>query len=275
MTLTSNVYGWTQLAEREKIAWTPAWGMAQAKKAGLDGWEHSFGSEDEVAPVLEAAGEHGLEMRSAYIGGKLHEPETADAHIERVVAIAARLLPAGVKMILINPDPIRWGGPEIKSDDQLLFQAEKLQKLGERLAAEGSTLLYHSHDPEMRAGAREFHHMLLATDPEIVRLCLDVHWVYRGAGNSQVALFDIIKLYATRIDELHLRQSRDHVWSETVGEGDIDFAALAQRLADNGVKAHLVLEHAYEEGTEITLDPVEAHRRSREFLEPLFAPIAA
>ena len=61
----------------------------------------------------------------------------------------------------------------------------------------------------------------LGTDPEHVTLCLDAHWICRGAGNSAVALFDVVKLYGPRVTELHLRQSVDNVWTEALSEGDI------------------------------------------------------
>jgi len=79
----------------------------------------------------------------------------------------------------------------------------------------GLTLSYHNHDIELRNAAREFHHMMVGTDPAYVTLCLDAHWIYRGAGNSAVALFDVLKLYGPRITELHLRQSKDNIWTET------------------------------------------------------------
>ena len=78
----------------------------------------------------------------------------------------------------------------------------------ERLQAMSMTLAYHNHDMEMRCSAREFHHMMLGTDPELVTLCLDAHWIYRGSEDSSVALFDIVKLYVKRISEFHIRQKR-------------------------------------------------------------------
>lgn len=274
MTLASNVYGWTQLAERQGRPFTPAWAMGEAKAAGLTGWEHAFETADEVAAIAAAATAAGLRMPSAYVGGALHDPARAEGEIARMVGIVRRLAAAGTRTIITNPDPIRWGGPENKSDTELVVQGRMLQRLGEAVAALGGHLLYHSHAPEMRAGAREFHHMLLATDPAAVGLCLDVHWVWRGAERSQVALFDIVALYASRIGELHLRQSRDDVWTETVGDGDIDYAALGRHLATCGIKAQLVLEHVYEDGTPATLGNVEAHRMSREYLAPRLADIA-
>jgi inosose dehydratase len=111
----------------------------------------------------------------------------------------------------------------------------------------------------------------LGTDPKLLSLCLDAHWVYRGAGNSQLALLDVVKLYGSRIIEVHLRQSTENVWAETFGEGDIDYRAVASQLIRIGVKPHLVLEVAVEEGTPKTLDPVEAHRQSSEYARKVFA----
>ena len=136
-------------------------------------------------------------------------------------------------------------------------------------------LAYHNHDIELRNAAREFHHMMLATDPKNVSLCLDAHWVYRGSGNSAVALFDVLKLYGPRISELHLRQSQGGVWTETMCDGDIDYRAWPGHLLDIGVQPHLVLEQAPEKGTPKTMDAVESHRRSGEYVGQVFAGFAA
>jgi inosose dehydratase len=148
--------------------------------------------------------------------------------VVRVAGEAAALL--DTQVAVVNPTPIRWGQPLDKSDGELATQARALQTLAERLAVHGVRLAYHTHDAEMRHAAREFHHMLLATDPAVVGLCLDAHWIYRGAGNSQVALFDIVQLYGSRVVSLHLRQSRNGVWTETLDEADgadLDYARLA------------------------------------------------
>jgi len=116
--------------------------------------------------------------------------------------------------------------------------------------------------------------MMLATDPDNVTLCLDAHWIYRGAGNSQVALFDVVKLYGPRISELHLRQSSGGVWTEAFSDGDIDYRRLAKELVALGVKPHLVLEQAVEKDSPNTLGAVEAHRQGRRYAEEVFAAFA-
>jgi inosose dehydratase len=113
--------------------------------------------------------------------------------------------------------------------------------------------------------------MLTATDPANVKFCLDAHWVFRGCGDSQVALFDAVEHYGSRIVELHLRQSRGGIWTEVfTGEGDIDYARLGAWLTRRGLKPHLVLEQAVEGGSPKTLDAVTAHRQGLEQVRRLF-----
>jgi inosose dehydratase len=187
-----------------------------------------------------------------------------------VLAIAKEAKKIGIEILVTNPTPIRWGGPENKSDEQLKTQALALNVLGKELRSIGLTLAYHNHDAEMRESAREFHHMLAGTESNNVKLCLDAHWIYRGSGNSQVALFDIVELYADRIVELHLRQSHDGIWSEVFEDGDIDYARLANTLKQKGIQPHVVLEQAVEEGTPQTMNTVEAMNKSLRKVEKLF-----
>jgi inosose dehydratase len=226
---------------------------------------------EQMTPLLK---KHGLEMRSLYVNSTLHDAGQADKSIEEVVAAAEKAKSVGTRIIVTNPSPLRWGGPENKTDDQLKTQAAAMNKLGGRLRQMGLTLAYHNHDIELRNAAREFHHMMVGTDPANVTLCLDAHWVYRGAGNSQVALFDVLELYGPRVSELHLRQSQDGVWTEVFGPGDIDYERLAGHLLKIGVKPLLVLEQAVENGSPNTMKAVEAFRRSTQYTRQLFAGFA-
>lgn len=89
-----------------------------------------------------------------------------------------------------------------------------------------------------------------------------------------VALFDVLKLYGRRISELHLRQSADNVSTETLRAGDVDYPRLAGHLLRIGVKPHLVIEQAPEQGTPKTVDAVESHRRSHAYARRVFAGFA-
>jgi inosose dehydratase len=273
MFIATNVYGWTQLARAAGRDYDRASAMADAKAAGLTGWEDAFRSPDDAVPVAADAAAAGLTMRSAYVFGAFHDETLARKSTDTALAICDALLPHGVTRFISNPDPLPGGA--LKTDAQLRIQARALETLGRAFRARGAELLYHTHAPEMRAAAREFHHMLAATDPAAVSLCLDIHWVYRGAGNSMVALEDIIRLYAPRISELHLRQSKNGIWDETFGDGDIDLGTVATMLSDRGAKPLLTLEHAYEDGTPHTMNPVAAHAASVATITRLFGAIAA
>ncbi len=268
-----NSYSWQVFFQREGRDFNQSLdeGLGEVAASGLDGYEPGVGGAaeiDRLAPLLK---KHGLQMRSLYVNSVLHESDRAEASIADILTVARKAKTVGTTIIVTNPSPLQWGGPANKNDAQLRTQAKALNELGAKLRDLGLTLAYHNHDMELREAAREFHHMMLATDPKNVTLCLDAHWVYRGAGNSQVALFDIVKLYGARVSELHLRQSHDQVWAETFGSGDIDYPALVEALAAHKVRPHLVLEQAVEQGTPKTLSSVEASRRSTQYVRTLFA----
>ncbi|MEM9657525.1 MAG: sugar phosphate isomerase/epimerase, partial [Planctomycetota bacterium] len=227
--IATNTYPWMTFARRAEQSFEIHSDelLADIASAGIAGYEPIIESVDEFDGLDRRLGQHGLEMRSIYVNSALHEPSLAKESVARVSEIAAAAHELGTRIVVTNPSPIRWGGPENKSDAQLRTQAQALDRLGARLRDLGLSLAYHNHDAELRQGGREFHHMLTATDPEHVRLCLDSHWVFRGCGDSEVALFDALTHYWNRIVELHLRQSADGVWTEVYAmEGDIDYTLL-------------------------------------------------
>ncbi|MGK0186357.1 MAG: inosose dehydratase [Verrucomicrobiales bacterium] len=263
--IATNVYPWTTFYKRRNRQWSDEVdaGLAEVAQTGIQGFEPIGNSAKQVRELGPLLKKHQLEMRSIYVNSTLHDSAVASTSMDTVIdtAIAAKEL--GTRIIVTNPSPIRWGGTENKNDAQLREQARNLDKLGAKLRSEGLTLAYHNHDAELRAGGREFHHMLTATDPDKVKLCLDSHWIYRGCGDSQVALFDSVQHYHSRIVELHLRQSTDGIWNEifTVN-GDIDYNRLFKQLSEWKLAPHIVLEQAVEAKSPNTLTAVEAHQQS-------------
>jgi len=271
-----NQYSWSVFYQREKKDFNASLdaGFADVAASGIDGFEPGVGGLAQIEPMIPLLGKHGLEMRSLYVNSTLHDAAGAEKSIEEVLAAAAKAKTAGTRIIVTNPSPIQWGGASDKTDEQLKVQAEALNTLGAKLRAMGLILAYHNHDMELRNAAREFHHMMVGTDPQNVTLCLDAHWVYRGSGNSQVALFDVVKLYGSRVTELHLRQSQNGVWTETFGPGDIDYPRLADSLLELGVKPLLVLEQAIENDSPNTTKPVEAFKKSTAYVRQIFSAFA-
>jgi inosose dehydratase len=270
--VSCNQYSWITFYARDGRDWGADLNVSLGEFAstGIKAYEPAFNNAAEVKKLLPYLKKYDLVMPSVYVNSTLHNAEEGAKSIASVLEIADALKPANTKIIVTNPNPLKWGGDQNKSDAELTEQAKNLDKLGAELKKKGITLAYHTHDVELRAAAREFHHMLLATKPENVSLCLDVHWVYRGSGNSQVALFDIVKLYGKRIVELHIRQSKGGIWQETFSEGDIDYVRLAKSLNDLNVKPHLVLEQCLEKTSPKTINAVQAHMIDLKYVSAVF-----
>ncbi len=275
MPVSCNVYTWFTFFNREGKDWYADLdeSLQTYAQSGLTAIEPSFYEAAEVATWAPLLRKYQLAMPSIYVGSVLHRPGDAENSMRAFLEIADAVRPMGTKIIVTNPDPIQWGGPENKNDSELTLQARNLDILGAELRKKRMVLAYHNHDIELRAGAREFHHMLASTHPGNVKFCFDVHWVYRGCGNSQVAVFDVLKLYGDRVAELHIRQSVEGTWSETFGDGDLDYARFANALKDLKTRPHLVLEQCLEEKSPNTVSAAEATRASRIYLEKIFKPV--
>lgn len=262
---------WAIYFRREEKRFDMDEALAGAAAAGLTAFEPIINSPSQLSSIATRMKEKGLALRSLYVEGTLHDEALAEECFQKLTAIAPAAKMAGTKIILVRPNPLSNGREVPKSDDQLTIQARQLDRLGGLLKDHGLQLAWPNHDIELMHSAREFHHMMTGTDPVRVGLCLDVQWAHRGTGNSQVALFDLVRLYRQRLVELHLRQTRDGVFTEAFGEGDIDYPRLRKLLKDvDGPQLHLVLDQAPEKGTPKTMSPVEAHRAGREYITQLF-----
>ena len=270
--ISCNQYSWYTFYNRENRDWFSDLdtSLADYASSGLTAFEPAINNAGEVTKLLPLLKKHNLSMPSLYTGTSLHKADEAQQSIQSVMAIADAAHEAGTNIIVTNPNPIEWGSNKNKSDAELVEQAANLDKLGAALKRKGITLAYHMHDVELRMAARELHHMLQATNPQHVSLCLDVHWVYRGSGNSQVALFDIVNLYGKRIAELHIRQSKGGIWQETFGEGDIDYRRLVKVLTSLNIRPHLVLEQCLESKSPNTINAVAAHQQDLIYAKDVF-----
>jgi inosose dehydratase len=206
--------------------------------------------------------EKGLRPVCLYSGARLHEAGKSREVVEKLLSAAAVCQKAGFTLIDCNPDPI---GRQ-KTEEELKTQASALNALGAGLSKISIRLGIHNHTPEMADHAREFHYNLDQTDPKLVGLCYDVHWVYRGG----IQPADCLKQYGPRIVSWHLRQSRDGIWWEDLDTGDIDYEAVARYAKEHLLTAPLSVELALEKGTKITGSVVDNHRRSREFVRRVF-----
>ena len=239
--------------------------LDELKGVGVDGIEPGVGSAVDAENVGKRLVDSGMEMRSVYTGGNLHDPTVAEQNIARILALGEKVKSFGTSIITINPD-----AKSGKTDAELILQSKNLDILGAGLQKIGVSLAFHYHTSELEFGGREFHHVMCGTDPKNVALCFEQHWSYRGCGNSAVAMFDHLKLYGDRSVTAHIRQSINNVWSETYGDGDIDNVRLAAGFKKLSKMPHIVLEQAAEGATPKTLTAVEVFRQSVEYIHKVF-----
>ena len=262
--ISCNQYTWFTFFRRAGKEWSADldYSLGEFAKSGIEALEPSFEKPTDVERMAPLLKKYGILVPSFYVNSTLHDAGVAQQSLDTVLAIAKATQGIGAKMVVTNPSPTNWNDGRVKNAAELVEQAKNLDYLGAELRKMNLTLAYHTHDMEMKAGAREFHHMMLNTDPANVTFCMDVHWIFRGSENSELAVFDVLKLYGSRITELHIRQSKDGVWLETFQPtGDIDYNRLAVELKKRKITPHLVIEQCLEKGSPDNLTVVEAHQR--------------
>lgn len=231
------------------------------REAGAESFEPFLPDSDTDRESLAAGLEqNGLTMPSTYRNVRLHEHGVEAAFDELVSSARWAKDRLGTTILTVNAEPVAWGKPLDKTDAQLRLQAKALRALCGTLAAEGITVAYHAHDAEFRQGAREFHAMLTQTP---VSLCFDPHWVFRGCGNSQVAVETVLALYGSRLSALHLRQSDKGVFTESFhATGDLGYTEIAAFVRAHCPELPIYVEQGWEAGTPELLPRVEVDRRS-------------
>jgi len=260
----SNIYGWSQYAERDKRKLDIGEVISALRDAGYDYLESwmNLDQPEENARFAEQLKAKGLQPVSLYTGARLHEADKAAQVVSRILTAAKTCQQAGFQVISCNPDPI---GRE-KTDEELKTQVSALSDLGAGLVKLGMRIGVHHHMPEMANHAREFHYNFKHTKPEDVGFCYDVHWVWKGG----VPPSDALREYGDRVVTWHLRQSRDGIWWETLDTGDVDYAWVAQYAREHQLPRRFSVELALEGGTKVTRTVAENHRLSREYVRKVF-----
>ena len=256
----SQHYGWHFLTERiDEVAA----GLAQAGYAYFEGLLDPLEGEGDWASRWQIALErHGVQLAGAYVHALLHDASIQAQTIETVVARARLLRPMGAEFVNANPQPIAAR----KTDEMLATQAQGFALLGAELRKEGLRLLVHHHLPELAENGRELRHLLDHTDPKDLGLTVDADWMCRGGQDVKAW----IREFASRLEIVELRSSHKGIWGETLGDGEPDCQELAHTLTEVSFDGWLMVELAREEGTPHTLNLVQAHAHSLEYVREIF-----
>jgi sugar phosphate isomerase/epimerase len=253
---------WVYAATQPKYDLTPVLPriFADMQYAGIEGLElmhTALRPADAVERIGELSQRYHLPIIGTSFEGAMWDRTRHQAVMNDAELIIPRLAKLGGRTLGT------WVGhaPQKKTTGQLEAQAELLRKLIPLCEQHGIALNLHNHTYEV---VDDLHDLkgTLARIPD-VKLGPDLNWLVRG-GVDPVAF---LRQYGRQIVFLHLRdQKKDGRWSEAMGEGDMDYPAIAQALREIKFQGHAVIELAHEGDFKPTRPLRESLKMSREFV---------
>jgi sugar phosphate isomerase/epimerase len=155
-------------------------------------------------------------------------------------------------------DPGSRASRDAMTLDDWRWNAEQLNRIGERMNRAGIRFAYHNHTAEFRSenGTVFYDELLRATDPEKVTMEMDCGWVVVG-GKKPV---DYLTRYPMRFSMLHVKDfkisgpiiSSEPPPSAELGRGSIDYRPIFEAAKKTNI------QHAFVEQEDYDMPTMEA-----------------
>ena len=209
---------------------------------------------------------HGLALAALHTGGVFYVEETACGEtLPNLEIIAAFAQAIGCRNVLISP-AAKPGAA--KTDAELAAQNEMLQEACRLFTAHGARCYHHTHGPELADDFREMRR-ILELDPAQISLAYDIANAARVIGPA--AAVEFIDTFRSRIGYVHYKDCRqDGVLVEAIGDGVIDWQAVARSLTSTNYSGWVVVEiepgHGMEARRSVKEDAALSRQRIRETL---------
>jgi len=155
-----------------------------------------------------------------------------------------------------------WIAPEQRTMDNFKIMSEKLNVIGEQITNAGLGFAYHNHGFEFidHNGETGFDIILSETDPELVKLQLDMYWVMHSSNTTPK---ELIKNQPGRFVMWHIKDmdkiTRDYT---ELGNGSIDYATIMPDPIDSGLEFYYI-----EQGGNFTRNPMRSIADSAEYFK--------
>jgi sugar phosphate isomerase/epimerase len=234
--------------------------FADLSYAGIEAvelMERALRHDDAVERIGELSQKYKLPVLGTSFEGDMWNRAAHTAILEDAERVVARLAKLGGRTFGTSVGK----SPNPKTPEQLDAQAEMLRKITALCAGHGIVLNLHNHTYEVENNEHDLKGTL-ARVPD-AKLGPDLNWLLR-AGVDPV---DFIKRYGARIIFLHLRDQRaDGKWSEALGEGNMDYAAIGRELQKVNFSGDAVIELAHERDFKLTRPLGESWKMSRDFV---------
>ncbi|MGK5642678.1 sugar phosphate isomerase/epimerase family protein [Streptomyces sp. URMC 126] len=175
------------------------------------------------ARLRDETARRGLSVSAGTVFTALHRgPAVWDATWEQVSRVAALARDTGARHLVVIPSfwrddrtAERLEDPELTPEQWRLLAAGTERLAREVRDAYGLEIVVHPHADTHIDTEEHVARFLDATDPELVRLCLDTgHYAYCGGDSVR-----LIETYGERIGYLHLKQVDPDVLADVVARG--------------------------------------------------------
>ncbi len=190
------------------------------------------------AEVGALIAEHGLTLAALHTGGNFYTDDVArEQTLPNLQIIAAFAQAMGCKSVLISPGAKRG---EPKTDAELATQNEHLRAACALFGDHGAHCFHHTHGPELEDDFREMRR-ILELDASHISLAYDIANAARVIGPAGAV--DFIDTFRSRIGYVHYKDCRpDGVLVEAIGDGAIDWQAVARSLNGSDYRGWVVVE---------------------------------
>jgi inosose dehydratase len=247
---------WERTVDRDDLI-PPDRMLAAVRELGYTGIElgppgYLGDTPDAVAGLLA---EYGLELAGAFAPLRIADADGfADdlAFLDATVEILAGNGSTGPLVLAADENEVRLavaGRPDARaatalSPDELRRAAERVELAARRALDRGVVATFHPHTATYIESAEEVAALLDATDPDVVKLCLDTGHALVGGSDPA----DLVRATRERIAHLHLKDvdpnvlarvrsgelTAEQAWEQGLfcpfGEGAVDFAAVLGAL---------------------------------------------
>jgi len=253
--------GWGPQLPRERVLDE----MARAGYVGteLGPWGYLPTDAGELKALLDA---RGLQMAAAFVPVDLRSEGRLGEELGRVKATASLIAALGAGRIVIadGGDPMRYeiaGRIELTREkgltsEQWAYFGRSLNEIAKVCRDMGLIVTFHSHGGTYVENPDEIARLADATDPDLVRLCLDTGHIAFGGGDP----VELFRTYRDRIGHVHLKDIRLGLLREyldkglsyvaaaqgdvfvPLGQGDVDIGAIGRILREAGYDGWIIVE---------------------------------
>lgn len=232
------------------------------KYAGIEGvelMEVLLRHDDAVSRLKELIAKYNVPVTGTSYYGDMWNKNEHQRLLEDVDLVTERLHQVGGSMLGITVGDAK----HIKTEDELDAQADLLKDILKVCAKNSIEPNLHNHTFEVTNGLHDLRGTLKRI-PDI-KLGPDLNWLVRAGVNPVW----FINNYGEQMVYMHIRDQRaDGKWTEAVGEGVIDFPAIAKALNDINYSQKTAIELALDEPNKRPIR--DDWKISREYVRKVF-----